>query len=150
MASRSRRLVELSALLLAGACCLAAQSKKPEDLAVGKMLVTPRHAPDPLFAESVILLVRYDETGALGLMVNRRTTVPISRALRELDGAAAHSDPVFVGGPVQLEMVFALCLRRREFERNEWLPAINSNCDSRPETLSNSRLRRRNRVSFGR
>lgn len=107
MTSRYRRL-QFWAFLLAGACSLAAQSKNPADLAAGKILVTPRDSPDPLFAQSVILLVRYNGTGALGLMVNRRTTVPISRALSELDDAKGHSDPVFVGGPVELGTVFAL------------------------------------------
>ena len=32
----------LLAGLLTGTCCLPGQSKKPEDLAVGKLLVTPR------------------------------------------------------------------------------------------------------------
>jgi putative transcriptional regulator len=95
-------------LLFVCACTLAAQSKRPEDLAVGKILVTPREAPDPLFAQAVIVLVEYSKTGALGLMVNKRTAVPISRALQGVSGAAKHSDPVFVGGPVQLDTVFAL------------------------------------------
>ena len=57
------------ALLFASACCLPsllAQSKKAEDLAVGKILVTPHEAPDPLFAESVIVLVQYSDTGRAG------------------------------------------------------------------------------------
>jgi putative transcriptional regulator len=116
MTWRFRRLLQFWALLLAGACCLAAQSKRPEDLAAGKILVTPRISPDPMFAESVILLVRYGESGAFGLMVNRRTPVPISRALREITGAAGHSEPVFVGGPVELDTVFALARAPRNPE----------------------------------
>jgi putative transcriptional regulator len=98
-------------LLVVCACCLPslpAQSKRAEDLAVGKILVTPHDAPDPLFAESVIVLVQYSSAGALGLMINKRTTVPISRALEGVAGASKHSDPVFVGGPVQLDTLFAL------------------------------------------
>ena len=94
--------------LLAAACCLMAQSKRPEDLAQGKILVTPRDAPDPHFAESVILLARYNESGAVGLMVNRRTEVPLSRVLKEIPGAAKHTEPVYVGGPVELDTVLAL------------------------------------------
>lgn len=116
MMSNSRRLPQFWTLVLAAALCLSAQSNRAEDLAVGKLLVTPRGAPDPLFAQSVILLVRYNESGALGLMVNRRSTVPISRALRELNGAAAHSDPVFIGGPVELNTVFALTRTPRKPE----------------------------------
>lgn len=96
------------ALLIAAACCLAAQSKNPQDLAVGKILVSPSASPDPLFAESVILLVRYSPSDALGLMVNRQSKVAISEALRSIAGAAKHPEPVFVGGPVELDTVFAL------------------------------------------
>ena len=103
-----RSAILLAALLAMGACLLPAQSRKAEDLALGKILVTPRESPDPHFAESVILLVRYNASGALGLMVNRRTKIPISRALKELPAAAGHDDPVFVGGPVELDTVFAL------------------------------------------
>ncbi len=95
-------------LLFACACCVLAQSKSPQDLATGKLLVAPRDAPDPAFAESVILLVRYDESGVVGLMVNRPTKVSISTALKELKGAGNHPDPVFVGGPVELDTVLAI------------------------------------------
>lgn len=98
-----------SLVVLCAAGCLMAQSKRPEDLAQGKILVTPRNAPDPLFAESVILLVRYSSDGnAVGLMVNRRTTVPVSRALKEIPSAAKHAEPVYVGGPVELDTVLAV------------------------------------------
>lgn len=108
MKSKSRILLQFCCLLLAGVTCLAAQTKNPADLAPGKILVATRHGTDGLFAKSVILLVRYDRTGALGLMVNRRTKMPISRALSELKVAEGHSDPIFVGGPVELGTVFAL------------------------------------------
>lgn len=108
MASRSRAITRSWVVLLAGAILVAAQSKKPEDLAAGKILVTTRGTLDPVFAESVVVLVRLDQNGALGLMLNRRSAVPISEALHDLPGAGAHSDPVFVGGPVELDTVFAL------------------------------------------
>ncbi|MGD1071266.1 MAG: YqgE/AlgH family protein [Bryobacteraceae bacterium] len=95
------------AILLAPAS-LPAQSRKAEDLAVGKLLVVPRDAPDPLFAESVVLLVHYDRGSSLGLIVNRRSTVPIARALHNLKDSSKHSDPIFVGGPVEITGVMAL------------------------------------------
>ena len=87
---------------------LLAQSKKPTDLAAGKILVTTRATVDPIFAQSVVLLVKFDNDGAFGLMINRQTDIPISRALNELHGSATHSEPVFLGGPVQIDTVFAL------------------------------------------
>jgi putative transcriptional regulator len=116
MTPRAGRVLQFWALLLASACCLAAQSESPEDLAAGKILVAPRDLPDPLFANSVILVVRYSKTGALGLRLDRRTTVPISRVLSEVKGAAGHSDPVFVGGPVELDTVSALARAPRKPE----------------------------------
>ncbi len=117
-ADMNARLVvpRICAALLAVTCAASAQSKRPEDLAIGKVLVTTRSAGDPLFAKSVVLLVRYNQSGALGLMINRRSTLPISRVLKDLDPAASHSDPVFVGGPVELDTVFALARARRKPE----------------------------------
>lgn len=109
MNSKSRRFLQFLILLLVGACSLGAQSKSPEDLAAGKLLVAPRDSPDPIFGESVILLVRYSQkTGALGLMLTRQTKTPISRLAPDVKGAAGHSDPLFAGGPVELDAVFAL------------------------------------------
>ena len=90
------------------AAVLSAQSQSTEDLASGKLLVAPRDAPDSNFAESVILLIQYTDQSALGLMINRRTTVPISKALHELKGAHDRSDMVYFGGPVEQDGVMAL------------------------------------------
>lgn len=92
-------------------CCTAVaagQSTSIKDLGVGKILVSSRGLPDPNFAQSVLVLLQYDEKGALGLMINRRTQAPISRVLKDLDTAKRGSDPVYMGGPVELDAVFAL------------------------------------------
>jgi len=98
----------VAAGVLLAALILPAQSQRTEDLAVGKLLVTPRDAPDPAFAESVILLVHYDRESAVGLMINRRTTIPLSRALHNLKGAGQRSDPAYIGGPVETGTAMAL------------------------------------------
>jgi putative transcriptional regulator len=93
---------------------VSAQSKKPEDLAAGKLLVVPREAPDPRFAQSVVLLVRYDRSGALGLMINHRSAIPISRALTDIRGSDKRSDPIYLGGPVETTAVMALVRSQTE------------------------------------
>ncbi len=108
MGFRFLRFQFTAAAILLTPSLLPAQSRKPQDLAVGKLLVVPREAPDPLFAESVILLVHYDQSSSLGLIVNRRSTVSIARALHELKDAGKHPDPIFVGGPVEMTGVMAL------------------------------------------
>ena len=98
----------MAAGVLLAALLLPAQSKRPDELAVGKLLVTPRDAADPHFAESVILLVHYDAESAVGLMLNRRTTVSLGRVLQNLKGAAQRSDTAYIGGPVQTDTAMAL------------------------------------------
>jgi putative transcriptional regulator len=66
----------------------------------------------------VVLLVRYDEKGALGLILNRRTDVPLSRVL-DLDAAKNRSDPVYLGGPVGSSAVFALLESSARMEKAE-------------------------------
>ena len=98
----------LAAAIWLAAAVVSAQTKRADELAVGKLLVTPRDAPDPTFAESVILLVHYDHESAVGLMINRRTTVPLSRALHNLKAAKQRSDPAYIGGPVETDTAMAL------------------------------------------
>lgn len=106
MASRWSGSMVIAAVVLCSAVALPGQST--HDLGIGKLLVARRSAPDSTFAETVILVVRYTQGGTVGLMLNRRTEVPISRALEPLKGAGGRSEPVFAGGPVELPNVLAL------------------------------------------
>jgi putative transcriptional regulator len=106
--SRFGRLAPLAVAILCGAAGAQAQPARAKTLAVGKLLVAARDFPDPTFAGAVILLVRYGKDGAVGLSLNRPTKAPISRVLQPLDAAKNVSDPVFIGGPVEITSVFAL------------------------------------------
>ncbi len=66
-----------------------------------------RGLADPSFAKTVVLLVHYDAEGVVGLILNRRTNVPLSRVLDGITAAKGRSDPVYLGGPVE-PSVFAL------------------------------------------
>lgn len=80
-----------------------------DDLVVGKLLVAGRDLGDPNFAKTVILLVHYDEDqGAVGLVINKRTDVPISRVFHDMKEASSRNDPIYIGGPVELNSVMAL------------------------------------------
>jgi putative transcriptional regulator len=88
---------------------LAQAMGQVDSLAAGKFLVASRDLGDPNFAESVILLVNYDsEKGAMGLIVNRQTDVALSRVFEDLKEAKGRKDPVYIGGPVELNNVLAL------------------------------------------
>lgn len=87
---------------------LPLQSKNAEELGAGKLLVASRGLADSSFAKAVILLVHYDAEGVVGLILNRRTNVPLSRVLDGLKAAKDRSDPVYLGGPVEAPAVFGL------------------------------------------
>src|SRR5277367_5546759 len=86
---------------------LLAQYGSSDAPAVGRVLVATEKLGDPNFRESVVLILRSDpEKGTLGLMINRRSKVPLSRLFPEVNGAKA--DPVYLGGPVELSTAQAL------------------------------------------
>ncbi len=78
----------------------------------GQLLVAAPSMLDPHFEKTVILLVRHDESGAFGLVVNRVLgTVKLSRLLERL-GINPPEDAgelvLHYGGPVQPQSVFVL------------------------------------------
>jgi putative transcriptional regulator len=87
---------------------LPIQSKNSELLGVGKILVASRNLGDPNFAQTVILLVQYDAGGVVGLILNRRTELPVSSVLGDFQAAKDRSDPVYFGGPVDPHQIRAL------------------------------------------
>jgi putative transcriptional regulator len=87
---------------------LPVQSKDARDLHAGSLLVASRGLADPHFAKTVVLLVDYDAKGVVGLILNRRTDVPLSRVLEGLKAAKGRLDQVYVGGPLGTPSLFAL------------------------------------------
>ena len=108
-----------STIKIPSAVFLPVQSKDPSGLGLGKLLVASRGLGDPNFAGTVILLVHYDTTGVIGLMLNRRTDLPVSRVLTQFKAAKDLSDPVYLGGPVETPTVFALLRSPDKFDGAE-------------------------------
>lgn len=77
-------------------------------LARGKFLVANRSLLDPTFAEAVVLLVDYDDNGALGVVVNRPTEVPLVAALPEVKELRERGDRIYLGGPVSRDRMVLL------------------------------------------
>ena len=76
--------------------------------AQGKFLVATDVVQGELFANTVVLLLHYDETGAFGLVVNRPTDVEPGELLADEDGLADYHGTFFWGGPVQMDSLRAL------------------------------------------
>ncbi len=79
----------------------------PERL-TGCFLVSEIELGDPNFRNTVVLMITHDDKGAFGLVVNRPSPFTLGDLIDGLDGTAAASIPVFVGGPVQQEVLFVL------------------------------------------
>jgi len=74
----------------------------------GRFLISEINLTDPNFYRSVILMISHDESGAFGLVLNRRSRFTLGELLEETEGSPAAALPVFVGGPVQQEALFVL------------------------------------------
>lgn len=82
----------------------------PAERLTGRLLVATPALKDPHFERTVVLLVAHEDTGALGVVLNRATEVPVEEVLTGWDSLAAQPPVVFEGGPVQPEA--AICLAR--------------------------------------
>ena len=75
----------------------------------GRLLVATPSLEDPNFDRTVILLLQHDDVdGAMGLVLNRPSGLPLEDELGDWGALAAPPDEVFIGGPVQPEVAIAL------------------------------------------
>jgi len=79
-----------------------------EESYAGRFLVATPLISTPPFARSVVLLLEHDESGAIGVILNHDSGLPVEDVLPE--AAALASDPanVFIGGPVGTDTAIAL------------------------------------------
>lgn len=77
-------------------------------LGKGKLLVASRQLLDPNFAETVILLLDYSSTSAMGVIINRPTDVRLTQVLPDLEHFKGRRDAIFLGGPVSPRLVLVL------------------------------------------
>ena len=91
-----------SSLLCAAAILIAAATASAQtDPGRAFLLVAHPQLADPNFAGTVVLAVRVDAGGPLGVILNRPTTTALSSVYPDRADAAGRNDLVFFGGPVQ-------------------------------------------------
>jgi len=112
-----QRLVLIAAAVLMPALTIEAARNAPGEAPAhvslaGQLLIASPEMSDPRFVETVILLVRHERDGAMGIIINRPVAEqPIAKLL---DAMGQPSDEVtgqvqlFLGGPVSPEYVFVL------------------------------------------
>ncbi len=72
------------------------------ELAPGKLLVATSESRDPDFARSVVLLIHYDHRGAVGIMLNRPSRIPVSDLVPDVKGLGGFA---WAGGPVAMGVI---------------------------------------------
>lgn len=82
--------------------------------AKGKFLVAKESLRDPNFARTVVLLLHYDERGAIGVVINRPTDVKLSQVLDEVEELRERKEVIHIGGPVARNGVVFLIRTNRD------------------------------------
>lgn len=82
-----------------------------EQTLTGRLLVASPALGDPHFSRTIVLLVDHDESGALGVVLNRPSTTEVSQILPDWHLYATPPQVVFQGGPVGRDSALALAAR---------------------------------------
>lgn len=85
-------------------------------LSSGVLLVSVPFYNDDFFNHAVVLLLDHNEEGAAGLIINKKTNLPVSKA----QPSWKIDDSFFLGGPVSLDNILAL----HNFENPDRYPMI--------------------------
>ena len=83
---------------------------RPTGSLLGSLLVATPALRDPSFERSVVLLVAHEPGGAMVVVINRATEVPVAEVLGEWGSLARDPAVLFEGGPVQPDS--AICVAR--------------------------------------
>jgi putative transcriptional regulator len=114
MIARRALLLGLAAALLLVAAPRGLGKNAPGDVPAdirslaGQLLIAAPGMMDPRFRQTVIIMLRHDETGALGIVINRPVAErPLAALLaaagQDTDGIEGRI-PIYYGGPVQPEI----------------------------------------------
>jgi putative transcriptional regulator len=86
----------------------------------GRLLVATALLGDPNFERTVVLMLEHNEEGALGVVLNRPSSLRVDEALDDWADLVEAPAVVFVGGPVGTGSVIALARRRAELPAEAW------------------------------
>ncbi len=91
----------------------------------GRLLVaTPGVLEDANFRRTVVLLLEHSANGALGVIVNRPTDIPVAEPFPGWESATSPPPVLFHGGPVQAGMIIALGRTRPGSDPDEGFQAV--------------------------
>jgi putative transcriptional regulator len=120
---RNATLWSLPAAVLLAAMLLGPAAADPPEIEslTGQLLIASPNIGDPRFAHTVILIVKHDKDGALGITINRPVGERSIASLLEAQGEDVSDIEgtvrIFAGGPVQPELGFVV--HSAEYRRDE-------------------------------
>jgi putative transcriptional regulator len=85
-------------------------------LAKGRLLVASRGLSDANFAETAVFLLDYHQRGAIGLIINKPTEIPLAQVWPDMAGLQQRPDTVYIGGPVATRRIMLLIRSSRPLE----------------------------------
>ena len=105
-----RRTLHFSALLVLTALFLIGMARPvhADDLDAAMVLVAKPDFADPVYSHSVIIVTPMDGGGHIGIIVNRPTKESLASLFPEHAPSKQVHDPVYFGGPMLTEVIFAL------------------------------------------
>jgi putative transcriptional regulator len=86
----------------------------PEKPATGMLLVASKALADPNFRRTVVLLLDHGPDGALGVVINRPTSLTLGEVLPAASGFPAAAETIYLGGPVALDQLRMLLRSEHE------------------------------------
>jgi len=91
---------------------------------VGKLLVAAPKLNDPNFHRTVILLIKEEKDGAIGLVLNRPTEDTLQHVFEQIDSGleCSNTEPLYLGGPVYGPL--SALHQLEEFSEQEVLPHL--------------------------
>ncbi|MFQ5526369.1 MAG: YqgE/AlgH family protein [Thermoanaerobaculia bacterium] len=103
-----------AALVVAVGAASAASGATASALAKGKLLVAGEDLHDPNFFRTVVLLLEYGDSGALGVVLNRPSEATLTDLMPDHEWTARLGDPVYLGGPVALAQAMMVFMTGRD------------------------------------
>ncbi len=80
----------------------------PPGLHSGVFVVAREQMHDPRFRQTVVLITQHGRQGALGLIINRPSSLTLTQALPDLSALRSSSERLYLGGPVEPHDLFFL------------------------------------------
>ena len=98
--------------LLFAVLAAAATAAQPVDLSESMILVAKPELVDPLFGSTILVVVPVGGDQHAGFIVNRPTNVTLGQLLPEDGPSRKVVDPIYLGGPLSPQVIFALVERK--------------------------------------